>query len=451
MENIGKIPPQSINSESYVLGSLLIEKTAIIKIIDFLRPEQFYKTENQNIYSVIVNLFETGKNCDIFTIIEELKKISLLEESGGAKYIIELSKNVGSAANIIQHAQYITESHMKREVIRISNDLQKKSYNNEQIDIILQYASDSIINIDNIIQQSETVDIETAIDASIQNLQEEKKQVKTGYPSLDEKLKIRPQNLILLAARPSQGKTALALNIAYNISKNIPVGFFSLEMSFNELSYRLLSNVSNVPFDHFLNKLSKPSLESVKRGSEKIKQENKLFINDTGGLSISKLRAKMTELTIKHKVGFIVVDYLQLMESKGENQNIRIGNISRNLKLLAKDFNIPILVLSQLSRDIEKRADKRPLLSDLRDSGSLEQDADTVLFLTNFHKSKITVNENGAIPEGLCCIDCEKQRNGQTFKCDIMFHGRYQRFEDLQNDFSDINENEIFKNIEVDF
>jgi replicative DNA helicase len=442
----GKLPPQNINSELYVLGAILLEKNAILKVIDFLRSEHFYKPEHQIIYNGLTQVFKDGKQIDSFILIETLKRSKLLVECGGPAYILELSQNLGSSTHITDHAQIIVEAYMQREIIRVGGEMQNKSFDNEDIEKILEFASDSIINIDNVIQNSETLNIDQAIEKSIEELQNEQKSVKTYFPSLDDKLRIRPQNLILLAARPSQGKTALALNIALNVSKVMPVGFFSLEMSFNELSFRLLSNVSGVPFDHFLNKLSKPSLEKVKIGAEKMRAENKLYINDSGGLTLSKLRAKMTELKLKYGVGLIIVDYLQLMHSQGENQNIRIGNISRGLKLLAKDFDIPILVLSQLSREIEKRTDKRPVLSDLRDSGSLEQDADTVLFLTNYHKSKIYNDGSGnPISEGMCSIDCEKQRNGQTFNCELLFTGKYQRFEDLSENFSDISD------IEIDF
>ncbi len=439
----GKVPPQAKELEEAVLGAIMLEKSAFDTVIEILKPECFYVDAHQRIYKAMQGLAIKSLPIDLLTVVEELKFREELDIVGGPYFVTKLTNAVVSSANIDAHSRIVLQKFIQRELIRISGEIIGDAYE-DSTDVfdMLDEAEGKLFEITNSHLRKNFDSIDTVLVKTIQriedmrNRQEDITGVPTGFPSLD-KLTYgwQPTDLIVLAARPSVGKTAFALNLARSAAlhptKPTAVGFFSLEMSSSQLVQRILSAESEI----WLEKIARGKLEEhemkqlYKRGIERLSKAP-IFIDDTAALNIFELRAKCRRLKNKHNVGMIIIDYLQLMSGAGENRNgnreQEISKISRDLKGLAKELQVPIIALSQLSREVEKRKEgnKIPQLSDLRESGAIEQDADMVMFLYRPEYYDITANEFGESNKGETYVKIAKHRNGSldTVKLKALLH-----------------------------
>ncbi|HMT74095.1 MAG TPA: replicative DNA helicase [Chitinophagaceae bacterium] len=442
----GKVPPQAKDLEEAVLGAIMLEKSAFDTVVEILKPECFYVEAHQRIFRAMQGLSNKSQPIDILTVAEELRFREELEMVGGAYYVTKLTNAVVSAANIEAHSRIILQKFIQRELIRISGEIIGDAYE-DSTDVfdLLDDAESKLFEITNNHLRKNFDTIDSVLVKTIQRIEdlrhknEDVTGVPSGFPSLD-RVTYGWQNtdLIILAARPAVGKTAFALNLARNAvmhaSKSTPVALFSLEMSAGQLVQRILSAESEI----WLEKIARGKLEEHEmkqlyaRGIQRLAQAP-LFIDDTPALNIFELRAKCRRLKNKHNIGMVIIDYLQLMSGTGENRNSNreqeISNISRNLKGLAKELSIPIIALSQLSRAVETRSagkdgNKMPQLSDLRESGAIEQDADMVMFLYRPEYYDITQNEMGENNRGETHVRIAKHRNGslETIKLRALLH-----------------------------
>jgi replicative DNA helicase len=451
----GKLPPQARDLEEAVLGAVMLEKTAFDTVIEILRPECFYIESHQRIYRSMQSLAQKSQPIDILTVVEELRLREELEVSGGPYYVTKLTNAVVSAANIEAHARIILQKFIQRELIRISGEIIGDAYE-DSTDVfdLLDDAEGKLFEITNNHLRKNFDSIDTVLVKTIQRIEDLRNKnedfsgVPSGFTSLDRiTYGWQATDLIILAARPSVGKTAFALNLARNAAlhptKPTPIIFFSLEMSAGQLVQRILSAESEI----WLEKISRGKLEEHEmkqlyaKGITRLAQAP-IFIDDTAALNIFELRAKCRRLKNKHNIGLIIIDYLQLMSGTGENRNSNreqeISRISRDLKGLAKELQVPIIALSQLSREVEKRKEgnKMPQLSDLRESGAIEQDADMVMFLYRPEYYDITANEFGDSNKGETHVRIAKHRNGslETIKLKALLH--IQKFmDDDGNDY----------------
>ena len=445
----GKIPPQALELEEAVLGAMLIDKKGVDEVIDILQPDAFYKTSHQLIFEAIYQLFQDSQPIDLLTVSSELRKKGKLEAVGGEFYLVQLSQRVASSAHIEFHARIILQKFIQRSLIKISNEIIESAYK-ESTDVfdLLDEAESKLYDVTqgNIKKSSETA--QNLVLEAKKKIEEISKRdglsgVSTGFEKLDKLTSgWQPSDLIIIAARPGMGKTALTLSMARNIAvgKQIPVAFFSLEMSSVQLITRLISSETG---------LSSEKLRTGKLADHEWQQLNvkvtdlekaPLFIDDTPSLSIFDLRAKARRLSSQHGIKLIVVDYLQLMtagaSSKTGNREQEISTISRNLKALAKELNIPVIALSQLSRAVETRGGtKRPMLSDLRESGAIEQDADIVSFIyrPEYYNIDEWDDDERTPSEGQAEFIVAKHRNGGLDKIRLKFVGHLGKFEDLDS------------------
>src|SRR6187399_1447567 len=451
----GKIPPQAKDLEEAVLGAIMLEKNAFDVVIEILKPECFYVDAHQRIYRAMQGLAQKNKPIDILTVVEELKTREELDMVGGPYYVTKLTNAVVSSAHIETHARIILQKFIQRELIRVSGEIIGDAYE-DSTDVfdLLDDAESKLFEITNNHLRKDYNSIDTVLVNTIKRIEDLRQRnedvtgVPSGFSGLD-RVTYGWQNtdLIILAARPAVGKTAFALNLARNAAlsakKSTPVAFFSLEMSAGQLVQRILSAESEI----WLEKIARGKMEEHEmkqlyaRGIQRL-SEAPIFIDDTPALNIFELRAKCRRLKNASNIGLIIIDYLQLMSGTGENKNSNreqeISNISRNLKALAKELNIPIVALSQLSREVEKRKEgaKIPQLSDLRESGAIEQDADMVMFLYRPEYYDITANEFGENNKGETHVKIAKHRNGslETIKLKALLH--IQKFvEDDSGDF----------------
>ncbi|MFN5642922.1 MAG: replicative DNA helicase [Sphingobacteriales bacterium] len=445
----GKIPPQSKELEEAILGAIMLEKTAFDIVVEQIKPECFYVDAHQRIFKSMISLAGKNSPIDLLTVVEELKTSGELEIVGGAYYLTKLTNFVVSAANVETHCRIILQKFIQRELIRISGEIIGQAYE-DSTDVfdLLDDAEGKLFEITNSHLKKNFDSIDKVLMKTIKRIedmrtrQEEITGVPSGFPSLDRvTYGWQKSDLVILAARPAVGKTALALNLARNAAmhptKPTPVAFFSLEMSSAQLVARILSAESEI----WLEKISRGKMEDYemqqlfKKGIEPLSQAP-IFIDDSAALNIFEFRAKCRRLVQKHNVGLIIIDYLQLMSGGSENRNSNreqeISTISRNLKQLAKELDIPILALSQLSREVEKRKDgnKMPQLSDLRESGAIEQDADMVMFIYRPEYYEMNANEFGESTKGETHVRIAKHRNGslETIKLRAMLH--IQKFAD---------------------
>src|SRR5687767_4325729 len=439
----GKLPPQAKDLEEAVLGAIMLEKGAFDTIVEILKPECFYVDAHQRIFKAMQGLAQKNQPIDILTVTEELRSREELEMVGGPYYVTKLTNTVVSAANIEAHARIILQKFIQRELIRISGEIIGDAYE-DSTDVfdLLDDAESKLFEITNNHLRKNFDTIDSVLVKTIQRIEDlrHKNEDVTGVPSgfahLD-RVTYGWQNtdLIILAARPAVGKTAFALNLARNAvmhpTKPTPVALFSLEMSAGQLVQRILSAESEI----WLEKIARGKMEEHEmkqlyaRGIQRLSQAP-LFIDDTPALNIFELRAKCRRLKNASNIGMIIIDYLQLMSGTGENRNgnreQEISNISRSLKSLAKELQVPIIALSQLSREVEKRKDgnKMPQLSDLRESGAIEQDADMVMFLYRPEYYDITQDEMGDSNRGETHVRIAKHRNGslETIKLRALLH-----------------------------
>ena len=442
----GKLPPQACDIEEAVLGALMLEKDALSQVIDILIPEVFYKDAHQKIFSAIFDLFARSEAVDILTVTQELKKRGELELVGGPYYITRLTNPIGSAANIEYHSRIIQQKYMQRELIRISSEATKDSYD-DSTDVfeLLDKAEQDLYDIRQNNTRKNYTEASTLLMESLKEIEEAGKNkdgisgVPSGFSSID---KItggwQKSDLIVLAARPGKGKTSAALSFARNtvIDYKKPVAVFSLEMSNRQLMKRLISGETGISSGSLKSgRLTESEWSTLSDKTGKL-HEAQIFIDDTPSLSIFELRAKCRRLKIQHDIELIIVDYIQLMRGeKGGNREQEISSISRGLKQIAMELDIPVIVLSQLSRAVETRGgSKKPILSDLRESGAIEQDADIVAFLYRPEYYKLNEDEFGNNTDGLAEVDFAKHRNGALETAKLHFEKDITKFTDLEND-----------------
>lgn len=443
MNNFNKLPPNAIELEEVVLGALLIERDAIIDVADFLRPEAFYKSEHQDIYKAILELSVEGRGIDILTVSDNLKKQGKLDSVGGNFYIVNLTSRVASSANIEEHARIIQEKYIKRELIRTSAQLVQDCYNeeNDVFDLLSKSELEKDALMQGVISKKEVTN-QSLLFETLKDIEKKKEQkgitgVQSGFEELD---RItggwQPSDLIIIAARPGMGKSSFVLQNAINSSLqfNVPGAFFSLEMSNGQLMRKQMAIVADIHLEKFRkNTLTEFDWQQIHSKYNYI-EKAEIHWDDTPAISIIELQAKCRRLKKKYDIGYIAIDYLQLMRATGlksVNREQEIGLISRGLKGIAKELNIPVFALSQLSRAVESRPNKRPMLSDLRESGSIEQDADMVLFLYRPEYYGITEDENGESTDGVAELIIAKHRNGETDDLILKFNKKTTGFSDF--------------------
>jgi replicative DNA helicase len=442
----GKLPPQAPDLEEAVLGAMMLEKNAYTAVLEILKPEAFYEPKHQTIFNICKDLFEKGEPIDILTVTTELRKSGELEGVGGAYYITQLTNRVSSAANVEYHARIIAEKHIQRELIRIGTEITTEAFE-EGADALglLDTAQQKIFEVSEGTISRDVEKIDDLLKKAIKNLESIKDHenkltgIPSGFMELDRETSgWQKSDLIILAARPGMGKTAFALSTARNAAVDFgkSIAVFSLEMSGEQLVTRLISgeteiisqkmrsgNLTPQEWDRLNNKIGKLA-------------DAKIFIDDTPGISVFELKAKCRRLKAQQGIDMIIIDYLQLMrgeDSKGQgNREQEIGYISRSLKGLAKELHVPVIALAQLSRAVETRGgNKKPMLSDLRESGSIEQDADMVMFLYRPEYYQITEFEDGMPTQGLAEVMLAKHRHGAIGDFRVRFQGEYARFIDI--------------------
>ena len=455
---LGKLPPQALDLEESVLGALMLEKDALTNIVDILKPENFYKDAHKEIYQAITELFNNAQPVDLLTVTNQLKKNGTLDLVGGSYYVTNLTTRVNSASNIEYHSRIILEQSIKRELINISTQVQKDAYE-DTTDVfdLLDSTEQSLFDISESHIRKNYKKVQNLMKEAIDELEikKERKDGITGVPSGFIDLDTitsgwQPSDLIIIAGRPSMGKTALVLSLIRNaaIDHNLSMGIFSLEMSSLQLVNRLISSEAELDSD----KIRKGNLKDYEwqqlLHKTDLLQKAPIFIDDTPALSILELRAKARRLKSQHDIQCIIVDYLQLMTSdygkSTGNREQEIASISRSLKAIAKELNIPVIALSQLSRAVETRGgDKRPVLSDLRESGAIEQDADMVMFIYRAERYDISEDEDGESTIGIAELLLRKNRNGPTGKIKLKFIERFAKFVD--RNYIDSNDSITFK------
>lgn len=447
----GKVPPQAKELEEAVLGAIMLEKSAFDTVSEIIKPECFYVDAHKYIFEAMQALQQKSVPIDILTVVEELKSQEKLDMIGGPYFVTKLTNSVVSTANIDAHARIVLQKFIQRELIRISGEIIGDAYE-DSTDVfdLLDHSETLMFNITNNYLKKNFEDIGNVMVKTINRIDElrtkteEISGVPSGFASIDRiTYGWQPTDLIILAARPSVGKTAFALNLARNAAlhptKPVGVGFFSLEMSAAQLVQRILSAESEIE----MQKISRGKLEDHEyqqlhsKGIKKL-ESAPIYIDDTAALNIFEFRAKARRLVNKHHVGVIIIDYLQLMSGsndKGGNREQEISNISRNLKALAKELSVPIIALSQLSRAVETRKEsKMPQLSDLRESGAIEQDADMVMFIYRPEYYENMSNENGESTIGETHIRIAKHRNGSLDTIKLRAKLNIQKFEELDDD-----------------
>jgi replicative DNA helicase len=459
---LGKLPPQAIDLERAVLGALMLERDCLSLVVDILHPDSFYKEGHQEIYKAIKELFISSEPIDMLTVTNRLRKNGSLEKAGGAYGVTELTRGVNSSANIEFHARIISEMAIKRGIIRISSDVATKAYT----DTVDAFAllEDNSVQLSSLAQRGTSSTVKGAkelLKETIEGIIDKSKREVVGIPSgIKELDKLtggwQDTELVILAARPGMGKTALALTCIRNaaIDYNTPTVFFSLEMSETQLFERLISAESEVDSTRIKKgNVAEYEVNSIVNKTNKLGNAP-IYIDDTPSLSILELRAKARRYKDKYGIKLIFIDYLQLMSgdrsNKNGNREQEVSQISRSLKALAKELNLPVIALSQLSRAVESRGgDKRPQLSDLRESGSIEQDADMVMFLYRPEYYGITEDENGLSMIGVAEAIIAKHRGGSLENVAMKFIGKFMKFTDLEES-SSLNFDDVASEVKKD-
>ncbi len=450
--DIGRIQPQARELEEAVLGALMLEKDAYSLVSDILKPESFYESVHQTIYRAVVNLSIQQQPVDMLTVVEQLKKEGELEAVGGPMYIAQLTEKIASAAHIEFHARIIAQKYLARELITFSSQITNKAFDEtSDVDDLMQEAESRLFEISQRNVKKDVTQINPVIKEALNllsiaaNRPEGLSGLQTGFNDLD-KITSGWQNsdLVIIAARPAMGKTAFVLSMAKNmsVSYNFPVALFSLEMSNVQLVNRLIVNTCEIAGEKIKNGRLEPY--EWEQLDYKIKElyDAPLFIDDTPSLSVFELRTKARRLVREYGVKMIIIDYLQLMNASGMNYGSReqeVSMISRSLKGLAKELNIPIIALSQLNRGVEGRTGaegKRPQLSDLRESGAIEQDADMVCFIHRPEYYKILEDDQGNDLRGLAEIIIAKHRNGATGDVRLRFKSEFARFQNIDDEYN---------------
>jgi replicative DNA helicase len=443
---VGRPQPQALDVELAVLGALLLERDALPRVIDTLKPEIFFRQAHRLIYGAVAELFANSEPVDVLTVAEKLRSQGNLEKTGGMPYLAELTQRVASSAHIEFHAHILVQKYIQRELIRISAQLVDEGYS-ETTDVfeLLDKAERDFYALsgDNLRRESQSMDVLTL--KTIKRLEELRNKteaitgISTGFHALDEMTAgWQPSDLVIVAARPAMGKTAFVLSLLRHaaVVAGKPVVLFSLEMAADQLVQRMLC--AEAELDQSRVRTGKLEDSEWQRLNQRIGQLSQapIYIDDTPSLNINDFRAKCRRLKAEKKIELIVIDYLQLMsgnvsQKANGNREQEIAHISRTLKQLAKELNVPVIALSQLSRAVETRGgDKRPMLSDLRESGSIEQDADMVMFLYRPEYYGLTTDEEGTPTLGLCEVIVGKQRNGPVGTVKLEFVSRFGKFQD---------------------
>ncbi|MDA8351988.1 MAG: replicative DNA helicase [Firmicutes bacterium] len=440
-----RMPPHNQEAERAVLGAILIEPAVLVTVTERLRPEDFYRQSHQRLFQVIIDVSEQGEPIDLVTLTSELSDRKLLEEVGGVSYLTELAEAVPTAANVDYYAQIVEEKAILRRLIRTATEIATSGYSGgDEVTEVIDSAEKKILEISQRrIRKGFTPIREILMETfeRIENLhynQGKLTGVPSGYTDLDRMTSgFQKSDLIILAARPSMGKTAFSLNVAQNVAirAGLPVAVFNLEMSAPQLVQRMLAAEGNIDAQVFrTGRLEEEDWEKLTMAISTL-SEAPIFIDDTPGISVFEIRSKLRRLQAEHGLGMVLIDYLQLIEGRGrDSRQQEISEISRSLKLLARELNVPVIALSQLSRAVEQRQDKRPMLSDLRESGSIEQDADLVSFLyrDDYYNEE---SEKKNIIE----VILAKHRNGPIGKVELLFLKNYNKFLslDLQHGMKD--------------
>ena len=442
-ETMLKVPPQAPEVEQAVLGAMLLDGEAVAKAVESIEANYFYKKSHRLIFEAMAEMFEKEKEIDLYTLTETLKQKNQLDEAGGPYYLAEISNSIPTSAHIEQHLDVVKQKALSRSLIRDCETIISRAYaQNEEIDDLLDYAEQKIFDISERRLKKGFAAIKPILHQTFERIDELYKSsrsgvtgVPTGYKRLNELTAgFQPADLLILAGRPSMGKTAFALNIARNaaVDYGMAVGIFSLEMSSEALVLRLLCTEAKVnQMAVRTGKLTKDEMGRLTSHVAKL-MSAPIFIDDSPSLNVLELRAKARRLKAEHNIQLLVIDYLQLMEAtKGENRQQEITHISRSIKGIAKELDIPVLALSQLSRAVESRdKSKRPQLSDLRESGAIEQDADVVMFVYRPEYYNIPEFEDGLSTHNMCEIIIGKQRNGPTGNVRLTFLKEFGKFGD---------------------
>lgn len=434
---LNKIPPHDLEAEQAVIGSMLTDKEAVIAAVETLKQEDFYREDNKVIYEAILNLYNRAEPIDIITLKSELASMGKLEAVGGLEYLAELPERVPTTANVDKYIKIVEEKSTLRSLIRTANELIKLGYDpTQEVDDIMDSAEKRIFDVMQKKNQKGYTPIKDILVDSIAQLEElyNRKQhitgVPTGFRDLDYKLAgLHNSELILIAARPAMGKSAFALNIAANaaIRSNVPVVIFSLEMAKEQMGNRILASEAMVDSSKLqTGKLDEQDWGKLAEATGQL-AEAPIYIDDTPGISIMEIRAKCRKLKMEKNIGLIIIDYLQLITPtgrKGGSREQEIAEISRSLKILAKEINVPVVALSQLSRAVEQRPDHKPMLSDLRESGSIEQDADIVMFL---HREEY-YNPETVEKKNITDVIVAKNRSGSIGSEELVWLASYTKF-----------------------
>ena len=437
------LPPQNIEAEESILSAVLIDNHTLLDVLEILKPEDFYRSSHQKIFSAISDLFSRNEPVDLITLNNMLKEKGHLEEVGGATYLARLMDTAPLAVNAQHYAKIVHNKASLRRLIENANQIAKKCYEDHgDVDDVIDFAEKSIFEISGNKNKQSFYPLSQLILTNIDALEERQgnKALVTGVPSGFSRLDnmtsgLQNSELIILAARPSMGKTALALNIARNaaVDANIPVAIFSIEMSREQLSMRLLCSEARTDSARLRSGFfSREDWVNLTNAAE-ILSEAPIYIDDSPDISAMAIRTKARRLKMDKGIGLVIIDYLQLMKTSAtaERRDLEISEISRSLKALAKELNVPVLALSQLNRKLEERHDKRPQLSDLRESGALEQDADVVAFI---YRDEVYNRDENNPNKGIAEILLKKQRNGPTGEIKLTFLSSYTRFENLADD-----------------
>ena len=431
--------PYNLEAEAAVLGSVIIDKECLLEVMEFISANDFYVPKNQEIYKAITNLFNLNIPVDVVTLYDELIRMGIYEQVGGKEYILDIVNSVPTTENVKHYAKIVADQAHLRKLITLCQDIENEGYASKGAQEVTEYAISKIFDL---VSERDTGGITHIKPIIYQNynkfaeMLENRGQVAgipTGFSELDRRLSgLKPSTLVLIAARPAMGKTSFAINIAQNvaITQNLPVLIFSLEMSKEELVNRIISSEARIESDKIRSGEITP--EDMNKFLDVMEPLSKapIYIDDNASATVTDIRAKAKRMKLEKGLGLIVIDYLQLMQSgrRAESRQVEIAAISRDLKVLAKDLEVPVIAVSQLSRGPENRADNKPMLSDLRESGAIEQDADIVMFLfrEEYYKPETTEKHN----IGECII--AKHRAGETGSFEMTWLGKYTSFYDLE-------------------
>lgn len=439
---LDRMPPYSDEAEQSVLGAMLLDRDAVVKVLPLLRPEDFYRTAHQTIYEAIVVIYEKGEPIDLVTLVSHLKSTNRLENIGGASYIADLAESVPTSANASYYADIVRDKSVIRQLIRSATEIVESGYAQEsEVEGILEDAERKIFAITQRGMRGDFVPIRTVVGDALEKISKLSMAkggytgIPTGFTRLDHMtLGLQPSDLIIIAARPSMGKTAFCLNIAQNIAlhQDKAVAFFSLEMPREQIAMRMLSGEAMISSQKI--RMGDLDDEEWDRLSSQagILSKTRMFIDDTPGITATEMRAKCRHLQAENGLDLVVIDYMQLMESssKSGNRVQELSEISRSLKSLAREMNVPVIALSQLSRAVESRTNHRPQLSDLRESGAIEQDADIVGFLYRDDYYNPDTSETPNTAE----VIIAKHRNGPIGAFRLTFQKDYTRFDNYAED-----------------